>query len=310
MKIFILATIDGPAWACDNICEDWKSLLPETVCTLENCDIIWLLSNWQWQSIPSEYLKNKKVICTVHHIVEEKLDRTSFMARDEFVDAYHSPCQITKNALSKYTDKHIEVLPYWYVESNWKKQEDKSLLKNQYKLPTDKLLIGSFQRDTEGSDLKSPKPEKGPDLFCDIIEKLNPKPHIVLTGWRRDYIINRLKKKNISYSYFELANHEAINDLYNCLDYYLITSRVEGGPQALLESLACGTNVLSTRVGMCPEILADSQICSTIEDFITKINKSSKETELLNNYENYEFSNLSKLYIDFFKKLHEGFPFL
>ena len=35
----------------------------------------------------------------------------------------------------------------------------------------DKKLIGSFQRDTEGYDLKTPKLSKGPDIFCDIVEE-------------------------------------------------------------------------------------------------------------------------------------------
>ena len=38
--------------------------------------------------------------------------------------------------------------------------------------------------------------------------------------------------------------------LYHALDIYLITSREEGGPMGLLESIACGTPVASTNVGM------------------------------------------------------------
>ena len=310
MRIFILAIKDGPTWACDNIYSDWKSFLPNTLSKLADCDIIWLLSNWQWRSIPLEFLQNKKVVCTIHHIVEDKFDYENFLARDKFVNAYHVPCEITKNILSKHTNKNITVLPYWYVAKNWTKQSNKELLKSKYRLPIDKLLIGSFQRDTEGSDLKSPKLEKGPDLFCDIIENLSLKPHVILTGWRRNYVIIRLERKNISYSYFELADFKTMNDLYNCLDYYLITSRVEGGPQALLEGLASGVKVLSSKVGMSPEVLPDAQLCENVDDFRNIIEKEKSDNINSRNHENYEFDKVSKLYLNFFKTLHENFSVL
>ena len=45
--------------------------------------------------------------------------------------------------------------------------------------------MGSFQRDTEGKDLISPKLEKGPDIFIEIVKQMNSKHNnikIVLTG--------------------------------------------------------------------------------------------------------------------------------
>ena len=302
MKLFILAVKDGPVWACDNICSDWKSSFPETVSNLEDCDIIWLLSNWQWRLIPIKYLRDKKVICTIHHVVQDKLDQDNFKARDEYVDIYHVPCEITRNILSQHTKKEIEVLPYWYVKDDWCAQDDKRSLKDQYNLPKNKILIGSFQRDTEGSDLKSPKLEKGPDLFCDIIESLNNKPHIILTGWRRDYVINRLNKNNISHSYFEMVDHKTMNDLYNCLDYYLITSRVEGGPQSLLEASACGTRVLSTDVGMATQVLHENYICSGVDDFVNNLNSQDPQV-IWPDLEKFDFNNIGKLYFDFFNQI-------
>ena len=61
----------------------------------------------------------------------------------------------------------------------------------------DSFLIGSFQRDTEGSDLISPKLSKGPDRFVEIVgdlKQLHPKIEVILTGKRRQFIINSLKK--------------------------------------------------------------------------------------------------------------------
>ena len=300
MKVFTLALPDGPRWACDNIYSDVVQKFPNFSESLEDCDIIWLLSNWQWQAIPQNYLSEKKVVCTIHHLVEGKFNEMDFKNRDKFVDLYHVPCETTKNAVSKHTVKKIEILPYWYNKNLWYSQENIDLIKNKYNLPKDKLLLGSFQRDTEGGDLKSPKLEKGPDLFCDIAESLQVKPHIILTGWRREYVLNRLKDKKISYSYFEMADVKAINDLYNCLDYYLITSRVEGGPQSLLEACACGTTVLSTKVGMATEVLPINFICANKQEFINnisfKICKDNKHTD-------FEIDKILPKYFDFFNNL-------
>ena len=70
---------------------------------------------------------------------------------------------------------------------------DKSVARSSVGIDDKKFVVGSFQRDTEGSDLKSPKLEKGPDLFCDYVEKIADENTLVLLGgWRRQYIMNRL----------------------------------------------------------------------------------------------------------------------
>ena len=47
---------------------------------------------------------------------------------------------------------------------------------------------------------------------------------------------------------------------YNILNLYLVTSRIEGGPQAILECAQTRTPLLSTNVGVAPEILHEESI--------------------------------------------------
>ena len=68
------------------------------------------------------------------------------------------------------------------------------------------------------------------------MNKKNENLKVVLSGTRRQYLINELNKINVEYKYFEMADLELLNNLYNILDLYLVTSRLEGGPQAILES--------------------------------------------------------------------------
>ena len=44
------------------------------------------------EKVNKKYLKNKKVVCSIYHIDEDKFNDTykkDFYERDKFVDAYH-----------------------------------------------------------------------------------------------------------------------------------------------------------------------------------------------------------------------------
>ena len=140
---------------------------------------------------------------------------------------------------------------------------DKSLLRNQYNIPLNSFIVGSFQRDTEGHDLKSPKLSKGPDRFLEIVlemRKSKDNLEVLLTGKRRQYLINNLKKENIKFHYFEMVDYITLNNLYNTLDLYIVSSRVEGGPRALFECAITKTPVISTDVGFASNLLSEESL--------------------------------------------------
>ena len=78
---------------------------------------------------------------------------------------------------------------------------------------------------------------------------------MILTGKRRNYIIEELKKEKINFKYFEMAKFNEINELYNILNLYIVSSRYEGGPQSILECGLTKTPIISTNVGIANEIL-------------------------------------------------------
>ena len=53
---------------------------------------------------------------------------------------------------------------------------------------------------------------------------------------------------------------DELNELYNCLDLYIVSSRIEGGPQAIFECAITKTNIISTDVGIAREILSENSI--------------------------------------------------
>ena len=57
-----------------------------------------------------------------------------------------------------------------------------------------------------------------------------------------------------------MVSVEELNELYNSLDLYIVSSRVEGGPQAIFECAATKTSIISTDVGIAKEILNKKSI--------------------------------------------------
>lgn len=267
-KIYVLSPDEN--WICDRFVKEWSEFYPHCVNRPEDADIIWLLADWCWKKINPTLLKNKKVVVTVHHIVPEKFNQTevdNFLLRDQFVDAYHVPCLKTKDQISKLTNKEIISFPFWVNGNLWFNIGDKQNIRRNYGIDDNIFLIGSFQRDTEGHDLKSPKLEKGPDIFCDVVEfydkknkKLGIETRVLLAGWRRQYVMRRLEEKSINYYYAELPDFKTINNFYNLIDLYVVGARYEGGPQSILECAATKTPVISTNVGIASEILNPKSI--------------------------------------------------
>jgi len=270
MKVFVLAPREN--WICDRLVSEWYENFPEySTKDIDKADIIWLLAGWCWQHIHPDYLMNKKVVVTEHHIVPEKFIGSklqNFYIRDKFVNCYHTPNDKTKKLLHQLTYKDIKTIPYWLNDKFWVPL-DRTETRKKLNIPNNDFCIGSFQRDTEGSDLKTPKLEKGPDLFCDYIERIykdNKNLHILLGGWRRQYVMKRLDDKKIKYTFFEKASLETLRDLYSCCDLYIVGSRHEGGPQAIIEASAMNVPIISTDVGIANKVLSKNCIVDIKKD--------------------------------------------
>jgi glycosyltransferase involved in cell wall biosynthesis len=288
VKVFVLAPRED--WICDRLASEWYEHFSDV--STKNpyeADVIWILAGWCWNHLPQELLRSKKVIVTEHHIVPEKFNTQKyqdFVNRDQFVDAYHVPNDKTKFFLSQLTKKPIFVVSYWLNDKIWKPLERDTARQN-FNIPKQDFCVGSFQRDTEGYDLKTPKLEKGPDIFCDFVEKIqNENLHVLLGGFRRQYVINRLKEKSIRYSLYENVEQSKIRELYACCDLYVVSSRFEGGPQAVIEAAAMKIPILSTDVGIASNVLSKKCITDLSTFFVP-----TEEIE-------YNFNNVQKIKID------------
>jgi glycosyltransferase involved in cell wall biosynthesis len=130
------------------------------------------------------------------------------------------------------------------------------------------IVIGSFQKDGEGwGEGEVPKPIKGPDIFLAAIAQLAKQMpvFVMLSGPARGYVKRGLEKLGVRYAHDYAPDRDALAKLYHPLDLYLVTSREEGGPMALMESMSSLVPVVSTRVGMAPDLIADGVTGALVE---------------------------------------------
>jgi glycosyltransferase involved in cell wall biosynthesis len=120
------------------------------------------------------------------------------------------------------------------------------------------MAVGSFQKDGVGWGAgQEPKLIKGPDVFLAAVERLakDMPLFVVLSGPARGYVMAGLERLDVPYVHGYVDSHEELVASYHALDLYLVTSREEGGPMGLMESMASGVPVVSTAVGMAPDLI-------------------------------------------------------
>lgn len=304
MKIYINSPKES--WVVDRFVKEWKEN-NKNISTnlLSKADLIWIISPWTWKKLSKKHLSSKKVICTIHHIDDKKFNVEEFSELDKLVDRYHIISKKTENTLKQLTKKDIFYSPFWIDSKKFFNIKDSQSLRKKFNLKDNDFAIGSFQRDTEGSDNKSPKLEKGPDNFIEIIKNLdyeNKNLKVVLTGKRRNYIINKLNELKISFEYFQMVDNKRLNELYNSLDLYIVASRVEGGPQSILECALSKTPIISTDVGVANQILSDKSIFTMKEYRNAKPNVEHAYREV----QKYIIPKGFESFINFFEDVYES----
>jgi glycosyltransferase involved in cell wall biosynthesis len=118
------------------------------------------------------------------------------------------------------------------------------------------FVVGFLAKDTEGE-------RKGSDIFVAAVAEAGkhiPNLAVLTAGPQRSTLQNALESagvKVIRVGY--VIDPERMPDLYNMLDAYVISSRIEGGPVTLLEAMSCGVPVVTTPVGLALDAVRDRE---------------------------------------------------
>lgn len=323
IKIFVFGS-DKIGWSIDKDREAVIRFLSEAGFLIVNNPLqashifcVWydLLFDFKhrWLVYLGKVLK-KKLITVITNDITFTPEKVNFLKK--FVDVFIVPSEKIYNFLK---EKKIKVykIPFFVEPQLFKslklsKREFCEKLWISYEKIENKIIIGSFQRDSLGEDLREPKWQKNPDLLIKILEKLPKEKYLLfLAGPRRHYIIQKCEEKDIPYLFFGdktpiILNKDdifinnldsgAINYLYNLTDIYIVSSKSEGGPKQAIESSLTKTLIFSTKVGLAPDILhpyllfEEDKILLLIE----KIKRFFERPEDFNKYIEYNFQKTKK----------------
>ncbi len=179
-----------------------------------------------------------------------------------------------------------------------------------WRLFEDKMVFISFQRDSLGTDLSQPKWQKGPDILIEILKKykeINKNFILLLAGPRRHYLIDQCVKLNIPYFFYgrppaknkddiryNVLDHNTLNKLYNLGDLYIVSSRSEGGPKAILECAWNKIAFITTDVGLARDIALPAQIYNNIDEAIQLIDKINHDRSFANDLVSETFNKMQR----------------
>jgi glycosyltransferase involved in cell wall biosynthesis len=126
-------------------------------------------------------------------------------------------------------------------------------------IPRAAFVVGSFQKDGVGwGEGLEPKLIKGPDVLLSTLERLRrliPELVVLVTGPARGYVRAGLERLGIPHRHVLLPDIDAVAQVYDAIDVCLVTSRDEGGPRAVLEAMAKGVPLVTTRVGQAIDLV-------------------------------------------------------
>ena len=234
--------------------------------------ISWLYSDYSkklmkdlgfsFEEFIKKYLKEKNIIAGVYDqlFLNAEKERTDFILSN--VKGYMVCSQRLKEIYDKFEKKPKMVISHG-VDLQLFKMVDKNKYDN---LGNRTLKIGwtgnSKFLDEKDDDLKGVQKVIKPA----IEELINENYNIEL----------KIADRNI-----KMLPHDEMYKYYNEIDIYVCASRTEGIPNTILEAMACGVPVISTDVGIVPEVLGKKQKEFIIER--TKDDLKNKIKELVEN---------------------------
>ena len=104
-------------------------------------------------------------------------------------------------------------------------------------------------------------PRKGLDVFLKLAEELPEKYQIIIVG------IDEKEKNHIPHNVIAITrtnSQKELAEIYSAADVFVNPTREENFPTTNIESLACGTGVITYRTGGSPEII-DEQTGKVVE---------------------------------------------
>lgn len=236
---------------------------------------------FEYEEFLDKYVRNKNIVTSVydHLFLNSETERTNFILNN--VKAYTVSSKKLKKIYDEYPNiKKPSMVIADGVDLNLFKMYDTDKYEN---IENRTIKIGwtgnSKFTDETDDDLKGLQKVIKPAI-SELIEE----------GYNIELDI---ADRNI-----KMISHEEMPKYYNNIDIYVCASRTEGTPNTILESMACGVPVISTDVGIVPEVFGEGQ-----KKYIINRDKEDLKTKIIELISNKE--QLKKLSEENLKQIQE-----
>jgi|ERR1044071_1748493 glycosyltransferase involved in cell wall biosynthesis len=154
--------------------------------------------------------------------------------------------------------ENVFCVPYGVDAEQFKAPDGESRRRIRSKLGVKEgyTVVGFFAKKSSNDDDR-----KGTDVFIEALNALREKvPNltalIVGPGWQE--MVGAFRSSGINCIWFPfIRDYKGLAEMYAALDFYWVTSRVEGGPVTLLEAMSSEVCSVTTPVGLARDIVSD-----------------------------------------------------
>lgn len=136
--------------------------------------------------------------------------------------------------------------------------EQRASIRRKLNLPNSTTVIGFFGKNSSNDDDR-----KGIDVFIKALvslKQLLPDVACLIVGPGWQELIRGLNSSGVKCVWIPFVGElKGLSEMYQALDFYWVTARVEGGPVTLLEAMSTEISCLTTPVGIAREIVIDGE---------------------------------------------------
>lgn len=263
-KLLVLLVSDHREWALGTVAKYFSQYNSETFnfeiiaaedpdfnSNLESaarrCDLVHWLSPWIY--IGYSHLVNVPQVVSINHIVDE----SQFVTQCRDADAIHTLAREWELKIRDLGFKDVFQIPIGVDETVFTPMSCGESTSSDVRQET-KVLLPLIGKETSNQDDR-----KGTEFLLGIASELKKfiDVEFLVTGYGWEDFIQRLNEMNIRHQRITFEKSEDVKKVYSRFDFFVIPSRIEGGPFPLLESMASGVPVVSTPVGIAEEVIVD-----------------------------------------------------
>lgn len=134
--------------------------------------------------------------------------------------------------------------------------QERLVIRNALGIPATAIVVGFFAK-LSSNELD----RKGTDIFAAAARALGeqlPRLVVLIIGPGWDELVAELRASGVTVVWLPFVREsEQMPRMYQALDFYWVTARVEGGPVTLLEAMSTGLCCVATPVGLVRDIVQD-----------------------------------------------------